>query len=116
MAVPKRKTSKSARNQRRSHHAKKAVSLVKCAQCNSIILPHTACDTCGSYRGKQIVSIEREEKRKKTKLELRAQRRKEKEESKQEAAAPAEKTEKKASAKKAAPKKKGSNKKTKTTK
>ncbi len=60
MAVPKRKTSKSKRNQRRSHHALVAPQWSICSQCGDPVLPHRICGTCGYYRGRQVLTIEEE--------------------------------------------------------
>jgi large subunit ribosomal protein L32 len=55
MAVPKRKTSKSRKNMRRSHHALQPVSSGECSNCGSNKLPHHVCPSCGYYKGNQIV-------------------------------------------------------------
>ena len=49
MAVPKKKTTKSARNQRRSHHAISKITLSTCKECGSAVLPHVICKNCGAY-------------------------------------------------------------------
>ncbi len=56
MAVPKKKTSKSRRDMRRSHHALTAVHSGECANCGSQKLPHHICSSCGHYKGRQVVS------------------------------------------------------------
>jgi len=56
MAVPKKKTSKSARNMRRSHHALKAVGHVECPNCGEPKLPHHVCGSCGHYDGREVVA------------------------------------------------------------
>ena len=56
MAVPKRKTSKSVRNMRRSHHALKAVGTSECANCGEIKRPHHVCGSCGYYDSRQVHS------------------------------------------------------------
>ncbi|MHB8895952.1 MAG: 50S ribosomal protein L32 [Candidatus Geothermincolia bacterium] len=58
MAVPKRRTSKSNRDSRRSHHALKAVLLGKCPQCHQPKLPHRVCRECGYYNGRQVFEVE----------------------------------------------------------
>lgn len=57
MAVPKKKTSKSKRNMRRSHHALKTVSLVECANCGEKKRPHHLCEACGHYNGREVVEV-----------------------------------------------------------
>ncbi|HEY5493576.1 MAG TPA: 50S ribosomal protein L32 [Candidatus Anoxymicrobiaceae bacterium] len=58
MAVPKRKTSKSNRDTRRSHHALKVTLLGKCPQCHKPKLPHRVCKECGYYNGRQVFEVE----------------------------------------------------------
>ena len=55
MAVPKKKTSKSVRNMRRSHHALSATNSVECANCSEPKLPHHLCDACGHYDGRAVI-------------------------------------------------------------
>ncbi len=42
---------------RRSHHALKAPRLSNCSDCGSYHLRHRMCETCGNYKGKQIVDV-----------------------------------------------------------
>ena len=60
MAVPKRKTSKSKRNMRRSHHALKPVAGKECANCGEISRPHHVCLSCGFYNKKQVLDLSQE--------------------------------------------------------
>ena len=53
--VPKKKTSKSSRDARRSHHALSAPTLVECPECKAKKPPHVVCAECGSYAGRQVV-------------------------------------------------------------
>lgn len=55
MQAPKRKTSKSKRNMRRSHHALVAGALHACPNCGESVKSHSVCTACGQYRGKQIL-------------------------------------------------------------
>jgi len=61
MAVPKRKTSKSRKNKRRSHHALAAPARGRCAQCGEPRMPHRVCRTCGFYDGAARIEIAAEE-------------------------------------------------------
>ncbi|MDJ0835819.1 MAG: 50S ribosomal protein L32 [Acidobacteriota bacterium] len=54
MAVPKRRTSVSRRNKRRSHHALSAMAVNSCKHCGALRRPHRVCEACGYYDGKQI--------------------------------------------------------------
>jgi large subunit ribosomal protein L32 len=56
MAVPKRKTTKSKRNMRRSHHALKPVNIVTDPTTGEYKLPHHISLTDGYYKGKQVVA------------------------------------------------------------
>jgi large subunit ribosomal protein L32 len=63
MALPKKKYPKSHKGKRRSHHALNAPQLTLCPQCNSPKLPHHVCPTCGSYAGREVVSIKSPKKK-----------------------------------------------------
>jgi large subunit ribosomal protein L32 len=56
MAVPKRKTSPSRRNMRRSHDALKAVSHQECPNCGELKLPHHVCGSCGFYDSREVIT------------------------------------------------------------
>ena len=58
MAVPKRKTSPSRRNMRRSHHALSVESFHECPNCGELKRPHHLCNGCGHYNGREIVPTE----------------------------------------------------------
>ena len=59
MAVPKRKTSKAARDSRRSNNSKLAApNLVECPQCHELVPSHTVCKNCGYYDGKQVINMD----------------------------------------------------------
>jgi large subunit ribosomal protein L32 len=56
MAVPKRKTSPSRRNMRRSHHALVAANPQECPNCGELKLPHVLCSACGFYNGREVIA------------------------------------------------------------
>jgi large subunit ribosomal protein L32 len=56
MAVPKRKTSPSRRNMRRSHHALVAVNYQECSNCGELKLSHHVCGACGFYDGREVIA------------------------------------------------------------
>lgn len=58
MAHPKRKTSKSRRDKRRSHYKTTAPALGKCSNCGNAHQLHHVCPDCGYYRGKQAIEKE----------------------------------------------------------
>ena len=55
MAVPKKKTSKSRRNMRRSHHAIDKQNIIVDSHSGEYTLPHRMCLVDGTYKGKQII-------------------------------------------------------------
>lgn len=59
MAVPKKRTAKSKRNMRRSHHGMTPATFVACANCGTLIPGHTACPNCGMYRGRVVIDVAR---------------------------------------------------------
>jgi large subunit ribosomal protein L32 len=55
MAVPKKKKTRAARDERRSHHALSKMALTACPECGFMNPPHRVCKNCGSYRGRKMV-------------------------------------------------------------
>ncbi|HWY61828.1 MAG TPA: 50S ribosomal protein L32 [Rhizomicrobium sp.] len=55
MAVPKRKTSPSRRNMRRSHHALAVPAHADCPKCGEPKRPHHVCGACGHYSDREVV-------------------------------------------------------------
>ena len=58
MAVPKRKTSKSKRDKRRTHKKTEAPNLSVCSQCGEAKMPHHACSSCGDYKGRTVIEVD----------------------------------------------------------
>lgn len=55
MGLPKRRTSKSRRDKRRTGTSLTAPSVSTCPDCGEATLPHHACASCGSYKGRKAV-------------------------------------------------------------
>lgn len=55
MAVPKRRTSRSKRDKRRSHDALRPPHWITCPDCGEPMVRHRACPHCGRYRGRKVV-------------------------------------------------------------
>jgi large subunit ribosomal protein L32 len=55
MAVPKKKTSPSRRNMRRSHHATKSAAYAECPNCGELKRPHHLCEMCGYYGEREVI-------------------------------------------------------------
>ncbi|WP_253308318.1 MULTISPECIES: 50S ribosomal protein L32 [unclassified Rickettsia] len=60
MAVPKKKTSKSRRNMRRSHLAVGKVNVIVDSQTGEYKLPHHISAVDGTYNGRQVVVKKKE--------------------------------------------------------
>jgi large subunit ribosomal protein L32 len=61
---PKRKHSSGRRDRRRGHDGLTALNLVACSNCGELRLPHTVCPSCGHYQGREVVTVEKEQKSK----------------------------------------------------
>jgi large subunit ribosomal protein L32 len=53
--LPKRRTSPSKKNMRRSHDHITLPQVAVCPQCNEYRLPHHACPNCGVYKGRLVI-------------------------------------------------------------
>jgi large subunit ribosomal protein L32 len=60
MPVPKRKTSKSKRDKRRTHQKIAGPDVSECPQCGDAKLPHRVCPSCGSYKGREIINTDKD--------------------------------------------------------
>ena len=56
MQAPKRRTSSSKRNMRRSHDALRPVNPIACPNCGEPAMPHRICGHCGTYRGRELAA------------------------------------------------------------
>ncbi|MCD8024297.1 MAG: 50S ribosomal protein L32 [Candidatus Gastranaerophilales bacterium] len=59
MAVPKKRTGKSAQAKRRANWKAIVPAVTKCTKCGAVVPTHTVCPECGSYKGR-VVSIKNE--------------------------------------------------------
>jgi large subunit ribosomal protein L32 len=59
MAVPKKSTSVSRKGKRRAgqHHKLYRTHSMACPNCGSLTLPHCVCSGCGTYRGKEYITM-----------------------------------------------------------
>ena len=65
MPVPKKRHSNTRTRTRRANWKLKLTNLADCPQCKSKVLPHHACQVCGTYQGRVVLKIDSEEKEKK---------------------------------------------------
>ncbi|MBQ1282242.1 MAG: 50S ribosomal protein L32 [Bifidobacteriaceae bacterium] len=56
MALPKYKMSRANTHARRSQWKTSATVTVECSNCGGRTLPHTACPSCGDFRGRTYKS------------------------------------------------------------
>jgi large subunit ribosomal protein L32 len=56
-AQPKKRTSRSRRNQRRSHDRAQFGQIVLCSHCRRPHLSHHVCPNCGYYAGREVVPV-----------------------------------------------------------
>jgi large subunit ribosomal protein L32 len=59
MPNPVKRHSRTRRNKRRSHDFLTAPGTSACPQCGEPKLPHRVCANCGTYKGREIVPIEK---------------------------------------------------------
>ncbi|MDD5088518.1 MAG: 50S ribosomal protein L32 [bacterium] len=57
MPVPKRRTGKSRRDRRRSHHQLANPGLTTCTNCGATSQSHRVCPSCGYYNGRFVVKV-----------------------------------------------------------
>lgn len=56
MAVPARRTSKTAKRLRRTHFKLSVTGVSVCSNCGELVKSHTVCPHCGYYDGKQVIN------------------------------------------------------------
>ena len=56
MPTPKKRTTRSRRDMRRSHDFLEVVTTNNCQNCNALVKPHHVCPSCGYYKGKEVVA------------------------------------------------------------
>lgn len=72
MPVPKKKHSRSRQGKRRANWRVAAITLSVCPECHAPTLPHHACPSCGTYRGRVVIAKEEPGEKKKKKEDKRA--------------------------------------------
>jgi len=61
VAVPQRRTSKTAKRKRRTHFKLNVPGMVVCPNCGEMKLSHRVCKECGYYNGRVVVQAKDEE-------------------------------------------------------
>jgi large subunit ribosomal protein L32 len=57
MAVPKKRTSSTRRDKRRTHDKAEMPAISKCSHCGEPVRPHRVCGKCGYYDGKSVKPV-----------------------------------------------------------
>ena len=57
MAVPKKRTSSTRSDKRRTHDVAKMPAVSVCSHCGEACRPHHVCAKCGYYDGKQVKTV-----------------------------------------------------------
>jgi large subunit ribosomal protein L32 len=58
MPLPKRRHSRTRGKKRRTHYKLAAPARSLCPQCRELKPPHQVCPHCGSYKGREVLSVE----------------------------------------------------------
>ena len=63
MGLPGHRRTSSDKRKRAAHFALQTVSASTCPKCQKAVKPHHACAFCGTYKGKQVVEVNRRTRR-----------------------------------------------------
>jgi large subunit ribosomal protein L32 len=55
-ALPKKQLSKSKQRSRAAHYKVKGFSVASCSRCNSPVLSHRVCSSCGWYKDRYVIN------------------------------------------------------------
>lgn len=59
MGLPGHRRTSSDKRRRAAQHGITAANSTVCPKCTKAILPHRACATCGTYRGRQVLNVDK---------------------------------------------------------
>lgn len=65
MGLPGHRRTSGDKRRNRTHIALKEGAISHCAKCSKPVLPHRACAFCGTYRGRQVLNVDKKSKAKK---------------------------------------------------
>lgn len=57
MGLPSKRRTPRSKHERAAHFALSPRGMSRCTSCGAPTLPHTACPSCGMYRGKKAVPV-----------------------------------------------------------
>ncbi len=64
MGLPGHRRTSSDKRKRAAHFALSATAVNTCPKCGKAVRPHRACAFCGTYKGKQVVKVDKKLKKK----------------------------------------------------
>ncbi len=59
MGLPAKQRTNRSKRERAAHFALKVTTTNTCKSCGAATLPHRACASCGSYKGKKVVNAQK---------------------------------------------------------
>ncbi|MDD2758028.1 MAG: 50S ribosomal protein L32 [Patescibacteria group bacterium] len=59
MGLPGHRRTSSHKRRRAAHFALSATTINSCPKCEKPIRPHRACGFCGTYKGREVLSVSR---------------------------------------------------------
>lgn len=59
MGLPGHRRTSSDKRKRSAHFGLKELNAQKCPKCGKAILPHRACAFCGTYKGRQVLNVDK---------------------------------------------------------
>jgi len=65
MGLPGHRRTSSDKRKRAAHFALTATSINTCPKCGKAVRPHRACAFCGTYKGRQVIKVDRKLNKKK---------------------------------------------------
>ena len=57
MGLPKKRTSKQKRDQRRANWKLTPVNVTRCSKCQEPVQSHRICPSCGNYGDRQVIAV-----------------------------------------------------------
>jgi large subunit ribosomal protein L32 len=59
MGLPGHRRTSGDKRRRLTHIALTEGAMTKCPKCQKPVLPHRACGFCGTYRGRQVLNVDK---------------------------------------------------------
>ena len=59
MGLPGHRRTSGDKRRRAAQHGLKVTASTTCPKCSKTIAPHRACASCGTYRGRQVLNVDK---------------------------------------------------------